>query len=443
VIAFLSSFIKIVVMKPCHISLSKAFLLLSLVLEISAVNCFATGNLLSLERSHSTNTIKTQNTVDKAVQGLLLRRNKFSILQAVPSGGDGSIARKKPAPKCPLHPANLLKFADKNFFVLGMAVAVWVAQKFPKLGMDQGILQPEIFIGKFGVMCIFLLSGLSLELSELREAVNNHKLNGLIQLSSFILWPLLFGLPLFKLLETFSIFTPALRDGLLILSSLPTTVNMCVLLTSAAGGSVASALCNAVMGNTLGIFATPALLLRFFGTSISLPFGKMVGKLSSKVLAPVLVGQVLRQTPAKEIYKRHSKKFKRFQEIILLGIVWNAFSNAFAKGLGVDFGMSTGISLFATLVGLVLSSLFVLFNFFKLPQLGFKPEEVIAATFCASHKTLAFGLPLIKTVFDGNPNLASYCAPIMMIHPLQLILGSLLVPEFAWYASQSDKDKST
>ena len=128
--------------------------------------------------------------------------------------------------------------------------------------------------------------------------------------------------------------------------------------------------------------------------------------------------------------------------MILLGIVWNAFSNAFAKGIGVNFDMASTISLLLVLTGLHLSAIFALFNLFKLPQLKFKPGEVVAATFCASHKTLAFGLPLIKTVFDGNLNLASYCAPIMMIHPLQLILGSLLIPEFSWYASENDKKES-
>jgi len=39
-------------------------------------------------------------------------------------------------------------------------------------------------------------------------------------------------------------------------------------------------------------------------------------------------------------------------------------------------------------------------------------------------------LPLISTIFEGNPNLAAYSAPIMLMHPLQLIIGSSLVPKF-------------
>ena len=59
------------------------------------------------------------------------------------------------------------------------------------------------------------------------------------------------------------------------------------MLTGRAKGNVASALANAVFGNLFGIFATPALLMHFFGTMIELPFLKMVMKLCNKVLLPV------------------------------------------------------------------------------------------------------------------------------------------------------------
>ena len=178
---------------------------------------------------------------------------------------------------------------QKNSFLLGMATAVLFAKSYPSLGVNGGILKPELFIGKFGVTCIFLLSGVSLELSELKEAITNFKLNTLVQFGSFLLWPFMVGVPLVKAIQRFvpNLLPKALLDGLIILTCLPTTVNMCVLLTGRAGGNVASALANAVFGNLLGIFATPALLMYFFGTMIELPFLSMVWKLCNKVLFPV------------------------------------------------------------------------------------------------------------------------------------------------------------
>ena len=115
-------------------------------------------------------------------------------------------------------------------------------------------------------------------------------------------------------------------------------------------------------------------------------------------------------------------------QMVLLGIVWNAFCNAFTRGLGLD--LSHAVALLIMLPLLHLGSLFTLLTVFRSKILNNTPGEAVAATFCGAHKTLAFGLPLINTIFEGNPNLASYCAPIMLMHPLQLVIGSLLVPYF-------------
>ena len=116
--------------------------------------------------------------------------------------------------------------------------------------------------------------------------------------------------------------------------------------------------------------------------------------------------------------------------------MWNAFCNAFAKGLGLE--IHHGIYLLLLLPALHVGSLAVLFKLFEMMR--FPRGDVVAAMFCASHKTLAFGLPLVNTIFEGNPNLAAYCAPIMFIHPLQLILGSLLVPRLSKYTSGETKE---
>jgi hypothetical protein len=141
-------------------------------------------------------------------------------------------------------------FANKNSFLLGMFVSVGLARAFPALGKNGGVLRPELFIGKFGVTLIFLLSGLSLEVSDLAQAASNFKLNSMVQFVTFGAWPFL-GLGLKAVFSTFlpNAFPQALLDGLLILTCLPTTVNMCIFLTAASGGNVASSLWNAVVSN--------------------------------------------------------------------------------------------------------------------------------------------------------------------------------------------------
>ena len=329
---------------------------------------------------------------------------------------------------------NFAQYADKNYFLMGMLVAVTMAKAFPALGKNGGILRPEVVIGNYGVAIIFLLSGFSLQTSDLAKAISNVKLNGLVHLLLFAFWPYCIGLPLQYLFTNVipNLIPPGLADGLLVMTTLPTTVNMCIMLTSASGGNTASAICNAVLSNLAGILLTPLLLLRFFGTSIQLPFGKMVMKLCEKVLLPVAIGQFLRTSSwARSVYKQHSKKFKRLQETVLLGIVWNAFCNAFSDGFGIQLKHS--LVLLGLLPALHLVMLGATFKFFSLPWLKFDKGESIAAMFCSSQKTLAFGLPLINTIFQGNPNLALYCAPLMFIHPLQMTIGSFLLPTIQKY----------
>lgn len=365
--------------------------------------------------------------------------HKLLANSSLRAGGDGDGAMEKSTNKVSQIATQIIDYCNKNYFLVGMVVAVLMAKALPALGKNGGILRPETTIGNYGVALIFLLSGFSLQTSDLAKAISNFKLNGLVNLLLFGFWPFCIGVPLQHLFTNVlpNVIPSGLADGLLIMTTLPTTVNMCIMLTSTAGGNAASAICNAVISNLAGIVLTPLLLLKFFGATIHLPFGKMVLKLCQKVLLPVTIGQLLRTSaPAKNFYKAHSKKFKRLQETILLGIVWNAFCNAFTEGLGIQFKHS--LVLLGLLPTLHLAALGASFKFFSLPFLRLTKQETIAAMFCSSQKTLAFGLPLINTIFQGNPNLASYCAPLMFIHPLQMALGSFLLPTIQKFTGDDD-----
>ena len=116
------------------------------------------------------------------------------------------------------------------------------------------------------------------------------------------------------------------------------------------------------------------------------------------------------------------------KKMILIGLVWNAFCNAFTKGIGIE--IQHGFILLFMLTSLHIGSLLFLYRFFSSKLLNLSKGDIIAATFTTSHKTLAAGLPLVNTIFEGNPNLAAYCAPIMFIHPLQLLIGSIYAEKF-------------
>jgi solute carrier family 10 (sodium/bile acid cotransporter), member 7 len=332
--------------------------------------------------------------------------------------------------------------------VVGMIVTILAAYCYPHLGRTDGIVHPELFLLPYSVKSIFLLSGLSLPVQQLQSAIWNLPLNLFIQCILFIVWPFGIGRLLLLLLQQqhammrmmLPVVSPPIGDGLLILTCLPTTVNMCVVLTSAVrGGNVAVALCNAVLSNLLGLILTPILLLHFLGSDITVPFRTMYIQLSNQVLVPVLIGQILRGTipSISDMYQRHEKLWKRLQEIILLSILWNAFCNAISSNIGM--GVRDGIILLVLLPMvhvLVLAGTWFVASALQLqPWLHWTRGEIVAAMFCSSQKTLAFGLPIIQTIFAGHANLAMYCAPLMILHPLQLIIGSLLVPTLERYVN--------
>ena len=206
---------------------------------------------------------------------------------------------------------------------------------------------------------------------------------------------------------------------------LPTTVNMCVALTGAAGGNVAAALANAVIGNVLGVFATPLLILALLSRRAATPpLAAVFVSMGWKVALPVALGQAARAAaPVRRGVAANAKAVKRLQEVALLSVVWSAFGQAFLGGFGVarrDLALLLAVLplAHAAALGAGLGAF----------SRAFPPRDAVAAAFCASHKTLAFGLPLIKTLFAGDPDVAYYCAPIMILHPAQLLLGALAAP---------------
>jgi solute carrier family 10 (sodium/bile acid cotransporter), member 7 len=376
-------------------------------------------------------------TVERAIQHPLRRRADGLVLST--AAATSSLEERDSSSS--LLSRNVLAFLNRHFFVIGMMVTIAFSYQFPNLGRTGSPLHPERFIQQYAVMAIFFLSGLSLQFQQIQRAVANVRLNLLIQIILFLVWPWAVGRPLHTLglrwlYPSFNILSPPLWDGLFMATCLPTTVNMCVILTATAGGDVAAALCNAVLSNLLGILGTPLLLLHFFGSHIHLSWPTLLGQLSRKVLLPLGVGQILRAAlpPVKDWYQRHNPFFKRAQEVILLSILWNAFSTAMASHLGV--GLRDGMALLVLLPLLHLSALASTGALFALPWWKFPRAQVVAAMFCSSQKTLAFGLPLLQTMFHGNANVALYCAPLMLLHPIQLTIGSLLVPKLEEYVKE-------
>src|SRR5687767_1911503 len=77
-----------------------------------------------------------------------------------------------------------------DWFLIGMLVATGLAWLFPDPGASGGSLKPEL-LTKLGVSLIFFLHGLTLSFAALSAGTRNLRLHLLVQLSTFLLFPLL------------------------------------------------------------------------------------------------------------------------------------------------------------------------------------------------------------------------------------------------------------
>ena len=60
-----------------------------------------------------------------------------------------------------------------------------------------------------------------------------------------------------------------------------------------------------------------------------------------------------------------------------------------------------------------------------------EPELRVMGLFGCVHKTVAVGVPMLQAMFEGNPKLGMYTLPLLVWHPLQLLIGTIAAPYLA------------
>ena len=183
-------------------------------------------------------------------------------------------------------------FIDRNFYLFFLVIAILSAFAYPHLGESSGPLRSDYTASYGATMLIFIISGMTLKTSELVQSVMSVAFNVTVQTESLVIIPLITWC--IVLLLQMTPMSRALLDGLLIVGSLPTTVNMCVMLTAMANGDEPAALFNATFGNFIGIFVTPAWMVLLVTSNSSVSVVKVTIALLIKVLLPVVLGQLIR-----------------------------------------------------------------------------------------------------------------------------------------------------
>ena len=315
-----------------------------------------------------------------------------------------------------------LKF---DWFLVGMVAAVLLAWLMPDPGARGGSLHPEV-LTKAGVALIFFLHGVALSFEALKAGTLRWPLHLVVQGCTFLFFPLV-GLALFWLAG--DRMSADLKLGFFYLCALPSTVSSSVAMTAAARGNVPAAVFNATLSSLLGVVLTPlwvGLLMQSRGSSM--PMGKVILDLVIWLVVPLMVGQLCR--PWLGGWASRNKKFIHLADrgTILL-LVYTSFCDSMKQGVLSGQGIGT-VSLTLVVSVLIFFAVLTVVGW-VCDRLGFPVEDRIAAVFCGSKKTLASGLPMAQLIFGAHPGLSLILLPILIYHPLQLIICGTLASRWA------------
>ncbi|KAF0028985.1 hypothetical protein F2P81_018090 [Scophthalmus maximus] len=144
----------------------------------------------------------------------------------------------------------------------------------------------------------------------------------------------------------------------------------------------AAAIFNSAFGSFLGIIVTPVLLLLFLGSSSSVPFSSIFSQLFMTVVVPLVLGQ------------RKKPPFGAISSAVLLMIIYTTFCDTFSN-----------------------------------PDVELDPTSLLLV--------VLISVPMLKIVFEGYEHLSLISVPLLIYHPAQILLGSVLVPSIrSWMTSR-------
>jgi sodium/bile acid cotransporter 7 len=307
-----------------------------------------------------------------------------------------------------------------DWFLVGMVVVTVLAWLFPEPGAAGGWLQPAL-LTKAGVALIFFLHGVALPFEALKAGTLRWPLHLLVQSTTFLLFPII-GVALNAALG--DRVSPELKLGLFFLCALPSTVSSSVALTAAARGNVAGAVFNATLSSLLGVFLTPLWVAWALQLGdVALPLGPVILDLLHWLVLPLAIGQAFRPWLGAWA-ARNKPHIVLVDRVTILLLVYTSFCDSFKDGLWSKTG--PGQILFVVGISIALFLTVMTSVSFAADRLKLSREDKIAAIFCGSKKTLASGVPMAKLIFGAHPALGLILLPIMIYHPLQLIVCAML-----------------
>ncbi|WP_146209229.1 bile acid:sodium symporter [Coraliomargarita sinensis] len=313
-------------------------------------------------------------------------------------------------------------------FMLLLCAAVLMAFVWPQPGHANAVGYADL-AADLSVALIFFVQGLSLATKKMLAGSRPVRLHVFVLGWNFILFPALASLlnaPMSFLLGQ------ELCMGFWMLAILPTTIASATALTAASGGAVPQAIFVSILSNLLAVLLVPLLAVAYLshasGADVSL-FPVLI-KLCWLVLLPLALGQCLRRS-CRAWSIAVSQRARWLPQVAILYIVYLSFAQTVSSGVLTTLSIGRLLTVLCGVLLLLLLVSGAVWRSSGLINLG--PGERVAAFYAASQKSIATGLPLLTAVFAAASlpwDTGLILVPLIVYHPLQLLLGGILVPRF-------------
>lgn len=307
-----------------------------------------------------------------------------------------------------------------NGFIIALFGAILLAYLAPAALSDFPL---EIIID-IGIGLIFFFYGLKLAPADLKLGFLNYPSHILIQLTTFVLFPLL----------TF-LFIPVFEGGIqsdlwlavFFLGVLPSTVSSSVVMVAIAKGNLPTAIFNASISGLIGILVTPLWLSLFLMKTGEFAILDIITKLLLQIVFPLLIGLLLQRFLG-NLARKNSRKLSFFDKSVIILIVYSSFSNSFNSNLFESIKTMDLLKISIIVVVLFFAVYGITGYICKL--LDFNLRDTITVRFAGTKKSLVHGSVMAKIIFGSSASLGLLLLPIMLYHILQLLLIAVFAERY-------------
>ncbi|WPG99280.1 Hypothetical protein R9X50_00209300 [Acrodontium crateriforme] len=355
-----------------------------------------------------------------------------------------------PPPRAPSAWSRLADLIADQWFLIGMGIVIAIASQLQVPDSHQRIKEKVVIY--LCVSIIFFVTGCTLDPRLLLSTYMRWRVHLWVQLQCFVLdSAVMFGI-VSATATNQHFMDPGILVGMIFVSCVATTMSSNVVMTGQAGGNRALTVVQTTLGNFVGVFISPALVVMY--TSVptwynqTLPpnaghfqeiYQRVLMRLGLSIYVPLAAGQAIRYFFPKTTAKVFVVwKLNKIGSCCMLVVIWQTYDQAFASGA---FKSVPGTNLVFLVFISIAFWLLIFAITFSASLLWLPKKDVVAITYCVPAKGPAIGVPLSTAIFAGiDLQMESKIQiPIVIYQALQIAFGSILISVFRRWIEKDEQ----